>query len=365
MKIAILYGGKSAEHDVSRISAFYVAHELLKKHKLYLIGITTEGLWYLQPDSVNQSLLENDPPLELRTDAPRVLVEPGKGLIAISNNNGVIPLSVDVVFPVLHGTFGEDGTIQGLLACADIPYVGCDVYGSAIGMDKTYAKKIWMHSGLPVVPFLEIHTYELSQETIKTLTATIEDSFQFPVIVKPARAGSSVGIQKATNSHELSQALMFAGKFDTKLLVEPFLPVREIECSVVGNTVLKSFPPGEIKATHEFYDYEAKYIDPHGADLLIPAPLADEQASYIQDLALQAYKAAGLKGLARVDFFIDTKTGKIMLNEVNTMPGFTSISMFPKMCEYGGLSYENLLDSLLKLALENHEQQNSMHYTRT
>ena len=364
MKIAILYGGKSAEHEVSRISAFYIARELVKKHKLYLIGITNQGLWYLQPDSVNQSLKETEPPLELRTDAPRVLVEPGKGLIAISNNNGLIPLPVDVVFPVLHGTFGEDGTIQGLLACADIPYVGCDVYGSAIGMDKAYAKKIWMHAGLPVVPFLELHTHELCKETIQTLTATIQDSFQFPVIVKPSRAGSSVGIQKANNSLELSDALMFAGKFDTKLLVEPFLPVREIECSVVGNTDPKSFPPGEIKATHEFYDYDAKYIDPHGAELLIPAPLTHEQTLYIQDVAVQAYKAAGLKGLARVDFFIDTKTGKIMLNEVNTMPGFTNISMFPKMCEHGGLSYENLLDLLLKLAIENHELQNTMHYTR-
>lgn len=363
MKIAVLYGGKSAEHEVSRVSAFYIARGLMKQHKIYLIGITRDGLWYLQPDIVLEACRESEPPLELRTDAHRVLVEPGKGLIAVSNNNSIIPLAIDAVFPVLHGTFGEDGTVQGLLACADLPYVGCDVYGSAIGMDKAYAKILWMHAGLPVVPFLEIMAYELPHETQK-LIAAIEDSFQFPAIVKPSRAGSSVGIQKVNSKEVLPQALAHAALFDTKLLVEPFLSVREIECSVIGNNTITSFPPGEIKAAHEFYDYDAKYIDPNGAELIIPAHLTTEQASYIQDLAVQAYKAAGLTGLARVDFFIDIRTEKIMLNEVNTMPGFTSISMFPKMCGHGGLAYEALLESLIQFAMDNYQQQKQMHYTR-
>mgnify|MGYP000843942277 CR=1 FL=1 len=199
MKIAILYGGRSAEHEVSRVSAYYIARELIPSHKVFLIGITNDGHWYLQPEAVNENCLDTDAPLELRTDAPRVLVEPGKGFIAVGTS-GIISLAIDVVLPVLHGTFGEDGTVQGLLACAGLPYVGCDVYGSAIGMDKAFAKIIWQHAGLPVVPFLEIRSAELDDETMRKLVDSIEDSFRFPVIVKPCRAGSSVGIKKAENA---------------------------------------------------------------------------------------------------------------------------------------------------------------------
>ncbi len=359
MRVAILYGGKSGEHEVSLRSAASVIRHLDRKHHVQLIGITKNGAWYLQPDSVLASCLEGEEALELRSNAPSVLVVPGTGL-RVYGARGSADLPLDVVFPVLHGTFGEDGTIQGLLECADVAYVGADVLGSAVGMDKEIAKSLWQAAGLPVVPSITARQNDVAN--IEDLATAVEKQFGWPVFVKPARCGSSVGAAKATNRSELKTTLIGALVFDTKALVEPFISSREIECSVLGNGAARAFPPGELIPSHEFYDYEAKYIDPDGARIVIPAQIHEETATRIKDIALTAYATAGLSGMARVDFFIDKKDGTVYLNEANTIPGFTSISMYPMMCEAGGLTYSALLDELLELAIEKKKSRAALKY---
>ncbi len=361
MRVAILYGGKSGEHEVSLRSAASVLRHLDKKHQVHLIGITKAGAWHLQPDSVLASCLEGEEVLELRSNAPSVLVVPGTGL-RVYGARGAADLPLDVVFPVLHGTFGEDGTVQGLLECANLAYVGADVLGSAIGMDKELAKNLWSEAGLPVVP--SITAYAIDVAKIDDLAANVEQRFGWPVFVKPARCGSSVGASKAETRVDLKSALLKALAFDTKVLVEPFIPAREIECSVLGNGSPRAFPAGELIPSHEFYDYEAKYIDPDGARIVIPAPLHEETAARIKEIALAAYTVAGISGMARVDFFIDKNDGAVYLNEVNTIPGFTSISMYPMMCESGGLPYSALLDELLALAVERKKEKTGLRYDR-
>jgi len=271
---------------------------------------------------------------------------------------------VDVVFPVLHGTFGEDGTIQGLLEMVNVPYVGAGVLGSAIGMDKEIAKILWLHAGLPVVPFISVRKLDwASAEKRKQIIERAERDFMYPLFVKPSCAGSSVGASKAPDRPSLEQAVAEALLWDDKVLIEPFVPAREVECSVTGNERPEAYTPGEIVPTHEFYDYEAKYIDPDGAALLIPADLTETEFRTIREIAIKAYKAAELSGLSRIDFFVRKDTREILLNEVNTMPGFTTISMFPKMCEASGLSYPDLLDKLISLAQERHEQRNFRNYS--
>jgi len=359
MRVAIVYGGKSGEHEVSLRSAASVVRHLNKKHHVQLIGITKAGAWHLQPDSVLAACLDGDEVLELRSNAPSVLVVPGTGL-RVYGARGSADLPLDVVFPVLHGTFGEDGTIQGLLECANVAYVGADVLGSAIGMDKEIAKALWLAAGLPVVPSITARAADIVN--VDGLASTSETRFGWPVFVKPARCGSSVGASKAMNRSELKTTLVKALAFDTKALIEPFIAAREIECSVLGNDSPRAFPLGELIPSHEFYDYEAKYIDPDGARIVIPAPIDDETAARIQEIALTAYAAAGLSGMARVDFFIDKKDGTVYLNEANTIPGFTSISMYPMMCEAGGLSYSALLDELFGLAVEQKKSRADLKY---
>jgi D-alanine-D-alanine ligase len=349
MKVAILYGGKSGEHEVSLVSAGSVVRNIRKEHKLSLIGIAKNGTWYLQPDSVLENARESGDPLQLKTDCPVVVIVPGSGL-RVYSSFGSSDLQVETVFPVLHGTFGEDGTIQGLLECAGLAYVGADVLGSAIGMDKEVAKSLWINAGLPIVPCLAVTTGEDLENRLKAARQRVEDSFGWPAFVKPARAGSSVGASRVASAADFDHAAKAALAYDTKILVEPFMTARELECSVIGNEEPRAFDPGEIIPSHEFYDYEAKYIDPDGARLVIPADLADDKRSYIKNLAIQAYRTAKLSGMARIDFFMDKTDGTIYLNEANTIPGFTHISMFPKMCEAGGLPYPELIEELLGLA---------------
>lgn len=361
MRIAILYGGKSGEHEVSLRSAASVVRHLDRAHKLHLIGITRSGAWHLQPDSMLEECLEGDEPLTVRADGPSVLVVPGQGL-RVYGTHGSSDLPLDVVFPVLHGTFGEDGTVQGLLECAEMAYVGADVLGSAIGMDKEVAKALWLRAELPVVPYIAVGAADL--HGIDALADRVETSFGWPAFVKPARGGSSVGASKAESRAGLKDALQKALLCDTKVLIEPFVQAREIECSVIGNDQPRAFPPGELMTTHEFYDYEAKYIDPLGATFAIPARLDDAQTTALKELAVSAYRAASLSGMARVDFFVEKDTGAVLLNEVNTIPGFTSISMFPMMCEAGGLPYRDLLEELLALAVARRQQKVALHYER-
>jgi len=361
MRLAILYGGKSGEHEVSLRSAASVIRHLDRAHKLHLIGITKMGVWHLQPDSVLASCLEGDEPLELRADGPSVLAVPGTGL-RVYGAHGSADLPLDAVFPVLHGTFGEDGTVQGLLECANMAYVGADVLGSAVGMDKEIAKALWHEAGLPVVPSITARAADA--ERIDELAAAVERQFGWPVFIKPARCGSSVGASKAETRSDLKSALMKALAYDTKALVEPFILAREIECSVLGNDTPRAFPPGELIPSHEFYDYEAKYIDPDGARIVIPAPLDEATANRVKEIAVAAFTAAGLSGMARVDFFIDKKNGTVYLNEANTIPGFTSISMYPMMCEAGGLPYSALLDELVSLAVDRKRTRAAVRYDR-
>jgi D-alanine-D-alanine ligase len=295
----------------------------------------------------------------------KIRVLPGGGMGEALSTEGGQSLPVDVVFPVLHGTFGEDGTLQGLLEMADLPYVGAGVLGSAIGMDKEIAKALWIHGGLPTVPYIAIRALEwANKEKRNFLIERAERDFRYPLFVKPSRAGSSVGAAKASDRTALEKAVGGALGWDDKVLIEPFIPAREIECSVTGNDRYEAYTPGEIVPSHEFYDYDAKYTDPDGAKLLIPADLSEAELRTVREIALRAYKIAELSGLARVDFFLNKNTSEILLNEVNTMPGFTTISMFPKMCEASGLAYGELLDRLINLAEERFIEKRNLHYSR-
>ena len=369
MKITILYGGKSSEHEISLISASYVARNIdTSKYFINLIGIDKDGKWYWQDQSELERIKEDENAvLEIKKDFP-VSIIPGGGKkngLQVRNYSGYVNLYTEVVFPVLHGTNGEDGTVQGLLEMAEIPYVGCTTMASALTMDKEKTKQIWEHSGLPIVPYICARKYQAqNDEGFKKLISEIEEKFRYPVFVKPCCAGSSVGATKASNAAELKTSLAEAFKWDDKILIEDFIKAREIECSVMGNAIPKAFVPGEIAPKHEFYDYDAKYTDPNGAELLIPAPVDDATLSQIQDLAKKAYIAVDASGLSRIDFFIDRENGRVMLNEINTMPGFTSISMFPKMCENGGLKYKDLIEELINLAVEKHDQHAQLQTSR-
>lgn len=359
MNILVLYGGKSGEHEVSLRSAASVVRNLKSSYKIALAGIDKNGLWFLQPEDAVRKARENSDPLEIVTDdSALVSVVPGKGFAA----KGKL-IEADVVFPVLHGSFGEDGTIQGLLDTAGLPYVGAGVLGSSLSMDKEKTKQVWAAAGLPVVPYVACRKedFQKKSDELKRILRETE-KLGFPVFVKPCSVGSSVGITKVKSRDSLKKALETAFKFDTKALVEQGIDAREIECSVLGNRTPRAFTPGEIVSSHEFYDYEAKYLDPRGAQLLIPAGLDAQQLETIKTLAVRAFEAAAVEGMARVDFFVDRESGTVYLNEINTIPGFTSISMFPKMCEHDGLLYPELLESLLRLGMERHSLRQSITY---
>ncbi len=348
LSIALLYGGRSGEHEVSLRSAASVLNHLNReKYHIYLIGITKRGLWYLQKQQpADAEILGISEETSLM-----VTVMPGGGLIAEGKK-----LPIDVVLPILHGTFGEDGTLQGLLEMADLPYAGATVGGSYLGMDKDIAKIIWHHHDLPVVPFRTLREPETRNPGFswENFAREMEESFSLPLFIKPSQAGSSVGVSMVRKREEVKKAALDALRFDNKILIEPAVNAREVECSVIGNSHPVSFPPGELKPSHEFYDYEAKYIDPDGAALVIPADIDRETSDKIQLLAEKAYSVLECRGMSRVDFFLDKETNEIFLNEINTIPGFTNISMFPLMCQAGGLPYPELLDKLIEYALEEH-----------
>ena len=363
MNVVLLYGGRSGEHDISIISCSAVARMVGANHSVKLISVDRDGKWYLQDDSALENLKKNpDAKLEINANPKNIVsvVPGGKSEGAFIAGGKSIP--ADVVFPVLHGTNGEDGTVQGLLEMAMVPYVGCGVFSSAATMDKIQTKILWEHAGLPVVPYICLTRADINDgKRYDSLVDSAINTLGFPLFVKPCSAGSSDGASKANNAKELSVALMDAFLWDNKVLIEKAIDAREIECSVTGNsvtadfdkpsTLLKAYGPGEIIPTHTFYDYDAKYNDPDGAELKIPALLDDEKLEYIRETAKKAYKTVDASGLSRVDFFIDKNTGKIYLNEINTIPGFTSISMFPKMCESEGLGFTALLDKLFDEAI--------------
>ncbi|MFQ3620314.1 MAG: D-alanine--D-alanine ligase family protein [Spirochaetales bacterium] len=360
LTLAILYGGKSGEHEVSLRSAASIVTHLYGRYHLHLIGISKTGTFYLQPDSYPEQVVKkNISVLQIEEDLDqRVLCVPNHGFVCRDAS-----LSVDIVFPVLHGTFGEDGTIQGLLETLDLPYVGAGVLASSVGMDKEVTKRIWLQAGLPIVPFQVVTTS--SWKAQKDKVYEYAQALGYPVFVKPACIGSSVGISKVKRPEELLPACAKAFLYDSKILLEKGISAREIECSVVGNDKPVAFTAGEVVPSHEFYDYEAKYLDPQGAELRIPAPISPKKMNEVKELALQAFQTLGVEGFARIDFFLEKTNEALYLNEINTIPGFTSISMFPRMCAFDGLEYPALLDRLIQLGLERYKRRKALCYDYT
>ena len=393
LRVGILFGGRSGEHEVSLLSAASVLNAIDKeKYDVVPIGITKDGRWLTAEHAENllqgklmlepRNLRAGDPEMTAsaavlaRGEAVVVPPEPvhrQSGLVPFQTDAGMMrrasdrAINVDVIFPVLHGTFGEDGTIQGLLELADIPYVGAGVLGSAAGMDKDIMKSLFIAAGIPIVKHVTIlrSAWEKDPKKVQKL---MESKLTYPVFVKPANLGSSVGISKAHNRKELGPAIEEAARFDRKIVIEQGVggkkeKAREIECSVLGNDEPTASVPGEIVPGKEFYDYTAKYVD-EGSQLIIPAKLTKAETKRVQDLAVAAFRAVDCSGLARVDFLMDPKTRKIFLNEINTMPGFTAISMYPKLWAASGLEYADLIDRLIQLGMERHEDKKKNQYSR-
>jgi D-alanine-D-alanine ligase len=393
LRVGILFGGRSGEHEVSLLSAASVLNAIDKeKYEVVPIGITKDGRWLTAEHAENlltgklvlepRNLRAGDP----ETTASAAVLARGEAVVfppePVHRQTGLVPfqtdatlmrrasdraINVDVIFPVLHGTFGEDGTIQGLLELADIPYVGAGVLGSAAGMDKDIMKSLFIAAGIPIVKHITILRGAWEKDPAKVKKA-VERKLIYPVFVKPANLGSSVGISKAHNRKELGPAIEEAAKFDRKIVIEQGVggkkeKAREIECSVLGNDEPAASLPGEIVPGKEFYDYAAKYVD-EGSQLIIPAKLTKAETKKVQDLAVAAFRAVDCSGLARVDFLMDPKTRKIYLNEINTMPGFTAISMYPKLWAASGVAYADLIDRLIQLGIERHEDKKKNQYSK-
>jgi D-alanine-D-alanine ligase len=357
LRVGIIFGGRSGEHEVSLVSAASVIRALdPDKYEAVPIGIGKDGRWFL--GSPAQKMLP-----EVLRQGQRVM------LSADPNVAALMPLEerasgtqrVDVIFPVLHGTYGEDGTVQGLLELAGLPYVGSGVIGSAVGMDKDMQKRLFQQERLPVGEFLAILRSEWEKEREQVLRA-VGKKFRFPLFVKPATLGSSVGMSKVHKREELPAALDLAAEFAQKILVERNIRGREIEVSVLGNDEPQASIPGEIIPHREFYDYTAKYLE-DGTRLEIPAKLSRSQVKRFQEHAVRAFRCLECRGMARVDFFLEKPSGRIYVNEVNTIPGFTSISMYPKLWEASGIGYRDLIDRLIELALAEHREKQRTKYS--
>ena len=359
-RVGVLFGGRSSEHEVSLASARNVMDALRQAgHEVVPIGITPQGHWLPQPDALAQLTARAAGQLPLEMGGEAAADETSWGLLPQGQSGHSLP-AIDVIFPVLHGPYGEDGTVQGLLEMANVPYVGSGVLASAVGMDKIVARRLFAERGLPQVQYVPLTRHAWQADREGSLEA-IEAALSYPLFVKPANMGSSVGVSKARNRQQLAAALDLAAQFDRKLLIEAAVPhARELEVSVLGNDEPVASVPGEIVPGNDFYDYNAKYIDDN-SELRIPAPLDDATALRLRQLAVQAFQALDCEGLARVDFLVDGVSGELFLNEINTMPGFTRISMYPKLWEASGISYPELVDRLVRLALERHadRQQNS------
>ena len=396
IRVGILFGGRSGEHEVSLLSAASVFKAIDKnKYEVVPVGITKQGRWLTSADAERllQGKASEQDSRQLRAGDPDAT--PGAALLAKGEAVVVPPepqqqgssltpfetdaraagltrraadraINVDIIFPVLHGTFGEDGTIQGLLELADLPYVGAGVLGSAAGMDKDIMKSLFRAAELPIVKHVTALRSEWETNP-KKVQRLVESKLKYPVFVKPANLGSSVGISKARQRKELGPAIQEAAKFDRKIVIEQGVggrkqKAREIECSVLGNDQPKASVPGEIVPGKEFYDYTAKYLD-EGSELIIPAKLTKAETRKVQELAIKAFQTVDCSGLARVDFLMDPKNRKIYVNEINTMPGFTAISMYPKLWAASGLAYPDLIERLIEFGLERHREKKKNQYS--
>ncbi|MBP1647220.1 MAG: D-alanine--D-alanine ligase [Bacteroidetes bacterium] len=357
LRVGVIFGGRSGEHEVSLVSATSVITALdADKYEVVPIGITQEGRWLSSDKGLK--LLKEKTGIE---QAPECFLvpEPNRQALVAAGSGEMHSPPIDVIFPLVHGTYGEDGTLQGLLELANIPYVGAGVLASAVGMDKIVQKQIFQQQKLPVAKYIWFHS-SVCREHPERVAAIVAKSLTYPVFVKPANTGSSVGISKAHNRKELREALALAVEYDRKVIIEQGINnIREIECSVLGNDEPVASVPGEIVPSNEFYDYNAKYVDGK-SEAIIPAKLPKRVSEEVRRIALQAYRALDIAGMARVDFLVVRKSNKIYLNEVNTIPGFTSISMYPKLWEASGLGYRDLLDRLIELALERHRAKNEL-----
>lgn len=362
--VGVIFGGQSGEHEVSLVSAQSVIDGLdKKKYKIIPIGITKSGQWLIGRDAliylktgrgsniIHESILPESKKLTSRHKSTNKL-------IFTNHHQGQTQSKIDIIFPVLHGPYGEDGIIQGLLELAHLPYVGAGVLGSACGMDKAIMKALFNSANIPGPRYLSFIRDEWHNSKVK-LVNNIKEHIKFPNFVKPANLGSSIGISKCRNINELIRGITVAFKYDRKVVIEEAIDGREIECSVLGNNDPIASVPGEVIPNRDFYDYEAKYIDGQ-AELLLPAPLTKQQSKTVQNLALKAFRAIDCSGLARVDFFIERATNQILVNEINTLPGFTSISMYPKLWSASGIPYKKLLDILIRLAFERNTERNKI-----
>jgi len=353
IKVGILFGGKSVEHEVSLQSARNVIEAIDRdKFDIVLIGINKDGQWLLN-DSAEQFLIADSSNESLSISGNQVALIPESGGNLTSLTNIQSHSTLDVVFPLLHGTYGEDGTIQGLLKLANVPFVGAGVLASAVGLDKDVAKRLLRDAGIPVGQFIAIR----SGDTIDT--DHIIQQLGLPLFVKPANLGSSVGIRKVKDAPFLYEAIEFAFLYDNKVLIEAYIQGRELECAVLGNRDPVASIVGEVKAHHDFYSYNAKYIDEHGATLIVPADISIDASNRLREIAIRTFKVLGCEGMARVDFFI-TEDGNILVNEINTIPGFTNVSMYPLLWQASGVSYSDLIGQLIQLAIERHSRETKL-----
>jgi len=378
LRVGVLYGGRSGEHEVSLASAAAVLANLdRKRYEPVAIRIDKEGRWAIADrpptaisaaEVIEQARLEAARPVRGGREVHLIARPSEETILSIDRRTSdkrdqgqavVTGLNLDVIFPVLHGPYGEDGTIQGLLELANVPYVGAGVLASAVGMDKAVMKLVFSARGLPICPYRVVMRYEWLADRDR-VAAELAAALGFPMFVKPANLGSSVGISKAKDAAELAAAMDLAGSFDRKLVIEAAVPnAREIECAVLGNDQPAASVPGEVVPSREFYDYEAKYID-SGSAIIIPADLAETTVAEVQRLAIAAFRAIDGAGMSRVDFLIERDTDRVLLNEVNTIPGFTTISMYSKLWAASGLEYGPLLDRLVALALERHAEKQQL-----
>jgi D-alanine-D-alanine ligase len=359
LRVALLFGGKSAEHEISLVSARNIFQAMdKKKYNVVAVAIDKQGRWHLDQDA---RLLHGDAPATVDfKDAKHVAaVRPGGATAPIVRGGSSRMDAIDVVFPVLHGPFGEDGTVQGLLKLAGVPFVGAGVLGSAVGMDKDVMKRLLRDAHIPIANFVVFHRE--NQDAIRF--RKVKDTLGLPLFIKPANMGSSVGISKIGRQSEFAAAVKKAFRYDNKVIIEEGIAGREIECSVLGNEKPIASLPGEIVVQHDFYSYDAKYLDHSGARLEIPAKLPANIGKQIQRLAVETYRTLCCEGMARVDFFL-RPNGQVLVNEINTIPGFTTISMYPKMWQASGLSYSRLIDRLIALALERARREKQLSTSR-
>lgn len=357
IRVGILFGGKSAEHEVSLQSAKNIIEAIdQKKYDVALIAIDKSGQWHLSDASRFLKNADNPKLIKLHAVSDDVTLVPGENagqLVSLTTHKPAEP--IDVVFPVLHGPFGEDGTVQGLLKIANVPFVGPSVLGSAVAMDKDVAKRLLRDAGIPTAKFVAFDRSSMNQVNFQEL----KNYLGMPLFIKPANLGSSVGISKARNKKEFEHAVNVAFRYDDKIIIEEFIAGREIECSVLGNDDPIVSLPGEILPNDDFYSYEAKYINEDGAGLDIPAKLSEDTMKKVQRLAIQTFKVLCCEGMARVDLFLK-ENDEIFVNEINTIPGFTKISMYPKLWEISGIPYSELIDRLIQLALERFEREQKL-----